>query len=140
MKVTFEAERLKVFLVEKGATFRPGSKDEVALVEKGLGFSLSEEYRQFLLQFGFIVCESCEVYGVGVPSGYYLYVLNAFADLSQDSSFPASSVPLVDAGDGHYYLYSNEDKSVLLWATPNGGVIGREKMSLNAFLLHYLSS
>lgn len=108
-----------------------------ALVTK-IGFTLSDEYKDFLNTFGVIVYNSNEVYGLGVPGDYYLNVFNKYLDLSRDASYPQDSVPLIDVGDGQYYLYNNNTQKVQLWATPHGGTVRILDDSLESFLIRLL--
>ncbi|BCQ52327.1 hypothetical protein BLKGLAD_13890 [Burkholderia gladioli pv. gladioli] len=95
---------------------------------------MSDEYRAYLSTFGVIVYEASEVYGLGVPDDYYLNVVNAWRDLSRDSNYPAQAVPLLEIGDGHYWLYDNAAQALLHWATPNGGVVETLAWPLKPFL------
>ena len=75
-----------------------------------------------------------ETYGFGVPDNNYLNVTNAYADLGRDPSYPANSAPLMYVGDGQYYLYDNKSRKIVLWATPNGGVVETLDEALDTFL------
>lgn len=55
-----------------------------------------------------------------------------------EANFPASSVPLSDIGDGHFYLYDNHAKTILIWASPNGGIVKEIKSDLEEFLISLL--
>ena len=85
-----------------------------------------------------IAHDAYETYGLGVPDDYFLHVLNAYKDLAADASYPATAVPLLELGDGPYYLYDNRGQRVVLWATPNGGVIRTLDDSLEAFLAKHV--
>lgn len=102
---------------------------------ESLGFALTDEYVDYLSTFGVIVFGATETYGLGVPQDYYLNVRNMYADLSRDATYPQLAVPLVDAGDGRYYLYDNGSRRILLWATPNGGIVETLSEGLEAFLV-----
>ncbi len=106
-----------------GAKTRPATTDAIRTLEEKLGFALAPDYIDFLSCFGVIVHGSTETYGLGVPETYYLHVLKSYEDLSRDPKYPPQNVPLIDIGDGHYYLYDNAKQHAVLWATPNGGVV-----------------
>jgi SMI1-KNR4 cell-wall len=123
-------------LVERHqANTRPADPASIQALEQKLPFPLSSEYKLFLSHFGVIVFGAYETYGLGVPEDHYLNVLNAYADLSRDSSYPANSVPLMEVGDGQYYLYDNKAQQIVLWATPNGGVVRVLDEGLEEFLV-----
>ncbi|WZB76476.1 SMI1/KNR4 family protein [Achromobacter insuavis] len=108
-------------LVERNhAIIRPARDEDIQQLGESLGFALADEYVDYLSEFGVIVFGATETYGLGVPQDYYLNVRNMYADLSRDATYPRLAVPLVDAGDGRYYLYDNGSRQVLLWATPKG--------------------
>jgi hypothetical protein len=90
------------------------------------------------LTFGVIIHSGNEVYGLGVPDNYYLNVFNAYCDLSRDPAYLANSVPLIDVGDGQYWLYDNKAQRIVLWATPNGGIVQSVDDSLESFLIERL--
>lgn len=117
------------------AKTRPADAESILKLEKNLGFPLSIEYKKFLSLFGVIIFKSNETYGLGVPEDYYLNVLNSYSDLSRDTSYPHFAVPLLEVGDGQYYLYDCNTQKVLLWATPNGGVVRVLDVGLELFLI-----
>jgi hypothetical protein len=122
-------------LVERHqANTRPADPASIHALEQMLRFPLSSEYKSFLSHFGVIVFGAYETYGLGVPEDHYLNVLNAYADLSRDSSYPENSVPLMEVGDGQYYLYDNKAQRIVLWATPHGGVVRVLDEGLEEFL------
>ena len=100
-------EKLKSLIETFEATTRPADSDSIQNLEHKLGFPLSEEYKKYLSDFGLISFESEETYGLGVPDNYYLNVHSIYADLSRDTSYPSETVPLLEIGDGQYYLYDN---------------------------------
>jgi SUKH superfamily protein len=110
----------------------------IVRLEQQLGFSLSSEYRAYLLTFGVIIHGGNEVYGLGVPDNYYLNDFNAYGDLSRDPEYPANAVPLIYIGDGQYWLYANRAQRIVLWATPNGGIVKPIDDSLERFLIERL--
>lgn len=131
-------EQLSIKLIEAKATIRPVSEDAVNTAQQQLGLDFDDAYRTYLLRFGVIICGSNEVHGLGVPDDYYLNVVCAYNELSQDSSYPLAAVPLLDEGDGHYYLYDTTAHDIVLWAMPNGGIVRRAQQKLSEFLLKYL--
>ncbi|EEF27714.1 conserved hypothetical protein [Ricinus communis] len=122
-------------LVERHhANTRPADADSIRTLEQKLSFPLSSEYQSYLAQFGVIAFGAYETYGLGVPDNSFLNVANAYADLSRDPGYPANSVPLMDIGDGHYYLYDNKSQKIVVWASPNGGIVETLDEGLDAFL------
>ena len=128
-------KKLKSLIKTFEATTRPADSDSIQTLEHKLGFPLSEEYKGNLSDFGLISFESEETYGLGVPDNYYLNVHSIYTDLSRDTSYPPETVPLLEIGDGQYYLYDNKAQRVLLWSTPNGGVVRTLDEHLEPFLI-----
>lgn len=126
---------LEQMVQDHRAITRPGHAKGINALQAALGFPLSAEYREFLSRFGIIVHGAHETYGLGVPDDYYLNVLNAYKDLSRDSTYPPNTVPLLDEGDGQYYLYDNKKNKVILWGVNNIGIITVIDMNLNKFLI-----
>lgn len=135
-----EFEKIAARLGKVGAITRPASTGSIALAEQKLGLGFDAEYKEFLLRFGVIICGSNEIYGLGVPDDYYLNVVCAYETLCQDASYPLAAVPLIDDGDGHYYLYDTLEHDIVLWAMPNGGIVRRIRQKLGDFVLKYLFS
>lgn len=131
-------KKLKALISQTQAKTRPATQEEISELQSKVGFSLSEEYKNYLKEFGVIVYGSNETYGLGMPGDYYLNVQNAWKDLSQDDSYPDYSLPLLDIGDGHYYLYNNKTAKVMQWATPNGGLVSALDESLEEFFIKYV--
>ncbi|KPB95086.1 Uncharacterized protein AC502_2583 [Pseudomonas syringae pv. maculicola] len=90
------------------------------------------------MTFGVIVYDAYETYGLGVPDDYFLNVFAAFSELSRDPDYPKNTVPLLDIGDGHYYVYDNQSQKVLVWATPNGGIVRTIDEHLESFLIKHV--
>ncbi|GHT80789.1 hypothetical protein AGMMS49960_02990 [Betaproteobacteria bacterium] len=128
-------QKLTQSVAKYQAKTSPVPESEINNAEEKIGFPFSEEYRRFLSTFGRISFLSHETYGLGVPDDYYLNIRHEFQDLSQDAHYPANAVPVLELGDGHYYLYDNIGKRVLLWASPNGGVVKELHESLEDFLI-----
>lgn len=120
------------------ANTRPVDTASIQNLERKLGFSLSDEYKRYLSTFGVIVFDAYETYGLGVPDDYYLNVFAAFSDLGRDQNYPKNTVPLLEIGDGQYYLYDNQARKVLVWATPNGGIVRVLEDGLEAFLIQHV--
>lgn len=130
--------KLAQLVTQHQAKTRPVNAENIQTLEQKLGFQLSVDYKNFLSSFGIIVFDSNETYGLGVPEDYYLNVFNIYSDLHQDKSFPAFAVPLLEIGDGQYYLYDNESHKILVWATPNGGIVRVIDEALETFLIKQL--
>jgi len=129
---------LEKLVTEHQANTRPATSASIDALQERLGFALSPEYKSFLSTFGVIAFDAYETYGLGVPDDYYLNALNSFKDLSADPSYPQNALPLLEIGDGQYYLYDNKSQQVLLWATPNGGVIRVLDEGLEQFLIKHI--
>lgn len=127
----------KEVLAQQAIT-RPAESASIEALQASLGFPLSTEYREYLSRFGVIAHDAYETYGLGVPEDYFLHVSNAYKDLSSDPSYPANTVPLLELGDGQYYLYDNQNQQVVLWATPNGGLVRTLDQGLEDFLVHQI--
>lgn len=125
---------------EQQVITRPADPASIDALQVNLGFTLSAEYREYLSRFGVIAHDAYETYGLGVPDDYYLNVLHAYKDLAADASYPANAVPLLELGDGQYYLYNNYTQQIVLWATPNGGVVQVLDESLETFLSDHIFS
>jgi hypothetical protein len=128
-------EKLKELVELNGARTRPANLGSIQALEAKLGFALSQEYKLYLSTFGVIVHGATETYGLGVPDDYYLNVGNAHADLCRDPTYPANAVPVIDVGDGQYYLYDNLAQRIVFWATPNGGIVRRLDADFESFLI-----
>ncbi len=128
-------KKLEQLVQEQQAMTLPAQQASITALQADLGFPLSSEYQEYLLLFGVIAHGAYETYGLGVPDDYFLHVLNAYKDLGSDANYPAHSVPLLEVGDGQYYLYDNSSQQVILWATPNGGVVRVLDDSLEQFLI-----
>ncbi|MFK0269123.1 SMI1 / KNR4 family protein [compost metagenome] len=129
---------LEKLVEEQQAATRPATRANIDTLESNLGFALGNEYREYLERFGVIAHDAYETYGLGVPDDYFLHVLNAYKDLASDASYPATAVPLLELGDGQYYLYDTRDQRVVLWATPNGGVVRTLDGNLEGFLIKHI--
>lgn len=129
-------KKLNLVIKSKGdVEIRPVTLDVVQDAEKKLDIAFSEEYKSYLNSVGVISYGAYETYGLGIPEQSYLNILSATKDFKQDATFPSKAVPLLEIGDGHYYVYDNSTKKVLEWATPNGGVVKALNDSLEDFLL-----
>lgn len=131
-------KKLEKQVQKQQAMTMPAKQALIDALQSNLGFPLSSEYQDFLSCFGVIAHGAYETYGLGVPDDYFLNVLNAYKDLSADISYPDTAVPLLELGDGQYYLYRNQDQKVLLWATPNGGLARVLNEDLETFLLKHI--
>lgn len=131
-------KKLEQLVQEQKAMTRPAQLASINALQADLGFPLSSEYREYLSLFGVIAHGAYETYGLGVPDDYFLHALNAYRDLVSDANYPANTVPLLELGDGQYYLYDNSSQQVILWATPNGGVVRVLDDSLEQFLIKHL--
>lgn len=133
-------KNLELLIKNNHATTLPVSIDVVLDLEKKLGFSLTDDYKNFLINFGLISFESHETYGLGVKEDSYLNVFNIYKDLSNDKKYPPYAIPLMELGDGQYYLYDNQSSKILLWATPNGGTVRKIPGNLEDFFINHIFS
>lgn len=119
---------------------RPATLTELTEAEKTLNMTFSAEYKQWLLNFGVFSYLSYEFFGLGVKETSWLNILRSTPELRQENSnFPASAVPLMDAGDGQFYLYDNDIGAILVWSSL-AGVLEEISDSLEGFILKQLSS
>ncbi|WP_294739096.1 SMI1/KNR4 family protein [uncultured Pseudomonas sp.] len=129
---------LKALVERHQADTLPATTSSIEALEGTLGFALSREYKDYLSTFGVIVYDAYETYGLGVKADSYLNVQVAHADLSRDPAYPKNCVPVLELGDGQYYLYDNASGKVVLWATPNGGIVRVLEEGLEGFLIKYI--
>ena len=127
-------KKLEQLVAANNATTRPADEASIKALQNKLGFDLSDEYISYLKTFGTIDHDGDETYGLGVPEDYYLNVMNIYNGLKTEHQYPNKAVPLLEIGDGHYYLYDNSTHKVLVWAKPNGGVVRVCDEGLEAFL------
>ncbi|MBN6071294.1 SMI1/KNR4 family protein [Aggregatibacter actinomycetemcomitans] len=129
-------------LIEKlkttGALIRPVDESTIEQAERDLNIHFSDEYKDYLGSFGVISLESTEIYGLGVKPTSYLSLYKALPEMREENNFPVSAVPLADIGDGHIYLYDNASKEILVWASPNGGIVKKLTVNLEDFLISLL--
>lgn len=131
---------LKNHVQENDAITRPAEQSSIDTLQSNLGFFLSDEYKEYLKVFGVITHGAYETYGLGVPDDYFQNVYVAYKDLSSDTNYPNNALPLLELGDGHYYLYDNKKKCVLLWAMPRGGIVRYIDGNLESFLIQHIFS
>ena len=128
-------EQLKI----TNALIKPATQQQIEQAEHQLNIQFSLEYRLYLEEFGVISLGSKEIYGLGVKDSSYLNLLTIVPDLRQYPGYPSQAVPLLEIGDGHYYLYDNYNQKILMWAIPNGGKPQEIEESLENFLIKQLS-
>lgn len=129
---------LKEIAIKNGALIRPAPEADINALEIEIGFKLPNDYKDYLSKLGLISFESEETYGLGISKKSHLNVINIYRDLSSDKNYPQYSIPILDAGDGNYYLYDTQKNAVVLWATPNGGIVKILSDSLEKFLTKYI--
>jgi hypothetical protein len=127
-------QKLAQLIQQYHAKTKPVQSTVVQEAEKQFPFPFSQEYKDYLHAFGTISHEHHETYGLGVKENHFLHIHNIYQDLSRDATYPANAVPLMEIGDGHYYLYDNVAEKVMVWATPNGGIIKTLPEGLEDFL------
>lgn len=126
------------FLKNNQAIYKPASTTEISDAENELGLVFDKDYKEYLSQIGLFSYEYIETYGLGVPRQNYLNIIEIAQKLRPESGFQSSFLPLLNIGDGHYYVYDNTSKSIKVWASPNGGVAEEICQPLEDFLLNLL--
>ncbi|MCW9699522.1 MULTISPECIES: SMI1/KNR4 family protein [unclassified Avibacterium] len=125
--------------VAKGAIIRPANENEILSAERQLGIKFSSEYRDFLSSFGILSYNSDEIYGLGVSTDYYLNILNLLKEFKEyNVNIPNNHIPLLDIGDGQYYIYDNNDGKIYVWSASSNSIIKNKQNSLTEFLLDIL--
>lgn len=131
--------KLTEFTHNHDVLIRPATLTEVTEAEKALNITFSAEYKEWLLHFGVLSYLSHEIFGLGVKETSWLNILRSTPELRQENAnFPASAVPLMDAGDGQFYLYNNALEAIIIWSSL-AGKVGEINGSLEAFILQQLS-
>lgn len=128
-------EQLKHLLLERGALLTPSSDADIKRLEDVIGFVLTEEYKVYLREIGTIFLEGKELYGIGVPESYYLNVGSALMRLRSFPDYPALMLPLVSSGDGAWFLYECQRKSVFSWQV--AGDAEDQKKGLENFIREF---
>ena len=131
-------EKLIEKLKQTSALTRCVNNETIEQAEKELGITFSDEYSDYLASFGVISFESTEIYGLGIKNTSYLSLYKTLPEFRKEANFPPFAVPLSDIGDGHFYLYDNQTHAILIWASPNGGVVKTIELSLEDFLIKLL--
>lgn len=122
-------------LKQTNALTRPVDHETITQAEKDLCIGFSEEYSDYLSSFGVISFESTEIYGLGIKNTSYLSLYKVLPEMRESPQFPKSAVPLSEIGDGHFYLSDNDSKTILIWASPNGGIVKEIQSNLEDFLI-----
>lgn len=125
---------------EHQADIMPATAEQIRHAEQELGTLFSKEYKEYLLTAGVISYGAWETYGLGVPQGSYLNIISALRDFKQIGNLSEYSVPLMDIGDGHYYIYDNQQERVTVWALPGGQLDKTISGSLEDFLVSTIFS
>ena len=131
---------LKKLTDQNNALTRPATEDDINALEVDLGFSLPPEYKSYLSTFGLISFGAEETYGLGVSNRSHLHLMNIYKDLSSDKNYPPYNIPILELGDGNYYLYDTKKNAINLWATPNGGIVNTINQNLESFLAKQIFS
>lgn len=131
-------KKLQEYIEQHDADIIPATPEQIEEASKLLNISFSKEYTEYLLLFGVISYEAWETYGLGIEKNSYLNLLTAVDTFREDANFPNAAVPLMDIGDGHYYIYDNKKQTVLVWATPGGAIQQTLDEPLEEFLIDTL--
>lgn len=128
-------KQLKTFIEQHDVTTRPVDAATINAAEQALQITFTPEYKAWLENVGILSYEATEVFGLGVKESAWLSILRSTVELRQlHPTFPASAVPLMDAEDGHYYLYDNTTGKIVRWS-PLSGVLETLSVSLETFVL-----
>lgn len=126
-------------LIEKlkktAALTLPVNETIIIQAENDLDITFSTEYKDYLLSFGVISFKAVETYGLGVKETSQLSLYRVLPEMREEKDFPSYAVPLCEIGDGHCYLYDNKTKAILVWASPNAGIVEEINISLEDFLI-----
>lgn len=126
-------------LQENNALIKPATDKEIEDTENTLDLIFCNEYKTYLSKIGVISYDIYEVYGLGISRESYLSLWTALPDFrQQNKDFDKDYIPLCDIGDGHYYIYDNKANNILLWASPNGGIVKTINQPLEKFLIDLL--
>lgn len=131
---------LKQFLDQNKAIYKPVNDENIIQAEVELSIVFSDEYKRYLKQIGLFTYESIETYGLGLPNDSYLNIIKSTQEFRQESGFQDSFVPLCEIGDGHYYIYDNNESNIKVWVSPNGGVSKNINGNLEDFLLNLIKT
>lgn len=131
---------LKQFLDQHKAIYKPVNGEHIIQAETELSIEFSNDYKQYLQQIGLFSYESIETYGLGLSKDSYLNIIKSTEEFRQESGFENSFVPLCEIGDGHYYIYDNNEANIKVWTSPNGGVSKKVGDDLEEFLLNLIKN
>ncbi len=82
------------------------SEEMINEVEKKLEIEFDDSYRQYLKEFGIVLFESMETFGLGVREDSHLHVIKNTIELKEnDKNFPENSVALEYIGQLNYVIY-----------------------------------
>lgn len=131
-------KQLKTFIEQHDVTTRPVDAATINAAEKVLHITFTPDYKAWLQNVGILSYEATEVCGLGVKETAWLNILRSTEELRQQHpNFPACAVPLMDAEDGHYYLYDNATGNIVRWS-PLSGVRETLNVSLETFVLQQI--
>lgn len=129
---------LKQFIEQHDVITRPVDVPTINAAEQALHITFTPDYKAWLENIGILSYEATEVFGLGVKETAWLNILRSTAELRQQHpNFPACAVPLLDAEDGHYYLYDNATGKIVRWS-PLSGVRETLNASLATFVLQQI--
>lgn len=128
------------FLQQSDALTCPADAVTIDHAQQQLNMTFADDYTALQQNIGVISYRSHEVFGLGVKESAWLNILRSTPELrAENAAFPASAVPLMDAGDGQFYLYDNDHGTILVWSSL-AGIIETQNVSLEAFLLTQLAN
>lgn len=131
-------KQLKTFVEQHDVITRPVDAATINAAEKELQITFTPDYKAWLENVGILSYEATEVFGLGVKETAWLSILRSTVELRQQHpAFPDSAVPLMDAEDGHYYLYDNATGKIVRWS-PLSGVRETLSVSLETFVLQHI--
>ncbi|ATZ66798.1 SMI1/KNR4 family protein [Acinetobacter haemolyticus] len=127
---------LKEFVTSNAVDTVDVSYEQIRDAEKILSFNFDTAYLTYLEICGQLEYEYLEFYGLGVPLSSHINVVRAYQELSTKNTYPKSTIPILDLGDGHYALYNIEDKKVIEWCAD--GIVTVLADNLESYMLDTL--
>lgn len=106
------------------------SKELIAEAERQLNLSFSEDYKEYLLNFGAISFGSTELTGLNID-GYANVVSVTLKEAQRNKSFPKGSIVLENTGIEGLLVLQNSDGEVYEW---QNGKKGTRFQDLNMYL------
>lgn len=120
-----------------GVVVIPVSSSEIDKAQQDLNLKFDSAYLSYLKVCGQLEFEYLEFYGLGVKPNSYLNVVKNYQELSQNTTYVQTALPILDLGDGHYALYDLATSQVVEWT--KDGVVRNLNNGLEQYLLDLLN-